>query len=330
MNRGNISITIISLMMLFVTPVGVAFGQEQEEKQPVAQYSVEEVIDEYGVRILYEPTLEIFTSLATNLAQSATMIAGFIITIFIGWIAGTFANGALKRIIKKWFEHPKLLKLIGMNEDDFKKSGWSEVHNLIPFTVKWFVWLAFFIVAIDLLQIPQATGALTELWAWIPRIVVFIILISVGFIVSRIALKWMSDTKPDLFGKEGTVKLAKGLVQGIIFAVIFGIGITTLGVGEDIIPILFWVVLAGFMGMGIAISVGLKNTAKYWSYGESVKRDIEGGKIQVGEHKGTVIKVGITHTKIKSDDKEILIPNETLMKNSITITEKPKDEKDDG
>lgn len=328
MNRGKgISLPIVFVLLL--TPFAFAFGQEDvpEEKDPIS-ISVEEVIDQYGVRILYEPTLETFTTLGTNLAQSATLIAGFLITIFIGWLAGRFAQGVLSRVIKKWFEHPKLLQLIGMDKKAFEESSWSQVHNLIPFTVKWFVWLAFFIVAIDMLQIPQATDALTELWTWIPRIVVFIILVSVGFIISRIALKWMSDTKPELFGKEGTVQLAKALVQGIIYAIIFGIAITTLGVGEDIIPILFWVVLAGFMGMAIAIAVGLRHTAQYWSYGESVKRDIEGGKIEVGTYKGTVVKVGVTHTKIKTDDnKEILIPNMIFEANPITITKKP-DEKE--
>ena len=323
MNRGNLLILPL-VFALLVTPF-LVFAQEetQEEKDPIAQYT--EVIENYDLRILYEPTIKTLTDLGSNLATSATLIAGFLITIFIGWLAGRFAQGVLKRVIKKWFEHPKLLKLIGMNEDEFKESGLSQVHNLIPFTVKWFVWLAFFIVAIDLLQIPQATSALSELWAWIPRIVIFIVLISVGLIASRIALKWMGETKPDLAGKEGSVKLAKGLVQGIIFAVIFGIGITTLGVGEDIIPILFWVILAGFMGMGIAVSIGLRKTAEAWSAGESVKKDIEGAKIEVGVHKGTVVKVGITHTKIREGETDTLIPNFAFEANAIKITEKPKD-----
>jgi uncharacterized membrane-anchored protein YhcB (DUF1043 family) len=325
MNRGK-GIILMALILFVLTPVGLAFGQEV--KEPVAEYSVEEVIEQYGIRILYEPTLETFTALGTGLAQSATLIAGFLITIFIGWLAGRFASGVLKKIIKKWFEHEKLLKAIGMNKEEFKESSWSQVHNLIPFTVKWFIWLAFFIVAIDLLQIPQATGALTELWAWIPRIVVFIILVSVGFIIARIALKWMSDTKPELFGKEGTVQLAKGLVQGIIFAIIFGIGITTLGVGEDIIPILFWVILAGFMGMAIAIAVGLRHTARYWSAGEAIKRDIEGGEIEIGTHKGIVVKVGITHTKLKEQSKTILLPNESFEANAITITKEPPEKEE--
>lgn len=295
--------------------------EKTTEKDPIKQYT--EVVQEYDLRIIYEPTLETLRSLGTNLAQSATLITGFIITIFIGWLAGRFAQGVLRRIITKWFEHPKLLKLVGMEKKEFEESGWSQVHNLIPFTVKWFVWLAFFIVAVDLLQIPQATGALTELWTWIPRIVVFIILISVGFIVSRIALRWMSETKPELFGKEGQgqIKIAKGLVQGIIFAVIFGIGITTLGIGQEIIPILFWVILAGFMGMGIAISVGLRHIATSWSNGESVKRlgVIKDAEITVGNHKGVVLEIGLTHTKIKDADKIKLIPNNTLNTTEITI-----------
>ncbi len=116
---------VIFMALIFaLSPVGLAFGQDSVvvlEKEPVAEYSVEEVIEQYGIRILYEPTLETFTALGTGLAQSATLIAGFLITIFIGWLAGRFASGVLKKIIKKWFEHEKLLKAIGMNKEECKE-----------------------------------------------------------------------------------------------------------------------------------------------------------------------------------------------------------------
>lgn len=288
--------------------------------EPIKEFT--DVVQEYELKKLYEPTIGTLNSLATNLAESAVVIAGFIIVIFIGWLAGRLAQKILKGIITKWFENEKVLRALGMKKDDFKQSGWAQVHNLIPFTVKWFIWLAFFIVAIDLLDVPQATNALAQLWIWLPRIITFIILISVGFIATRIALRWMNETKPDLFGTKGSMQIVRGIVQGIIYALVFSIGLTTLGVGESIVPIIIWVVLAGVMGCAIAISTGFRHFASAWAISESLKRQglEKGATIKVGNHEGKIVDVGITHTKIVEGETTKFIPHVLYDANIVELT----------
>ena len=316
MNKGQWAIIITLVLIISQTPL-LPFVFGQEEKQPVQTILVQ---GQNQLDPLILPTVNTLTKLGEQVASSGVLIASFIITIVIGWIFGRVAYSVVRRVIRKLFENPKMLKALGMTEGEFNDSSWSAVHNLIPFTVKWFVWLGFFVVAIDILGVTEASQALAGLWTWLPRLITFIILISVGFISTKVAIKWMSDTKPELFGESGSVKIAKGIVQAVIFAVVFGIGITTLGIGEQIIPIIFWVVLSGIMGSVIAISVGFRNIARNWIVSESIKKDAKEGQIlKVGDYKGEILRFGITHTVLKTEKGIVLLPNEFYDSNVVEI-----------
>lgn len=314
----KIILSIFTIAVIGLIPPIFA-GNETES------FSVSSVIEQ-SLDPLYQPTVNTLSELGISLAQSATLIAGFLIAIFIGWIAGRFVERVTRSFIKRIFEHDKVIRAMGMERKDFEKTDWSQVHKLIPFTVKWFIYIIFFVVAVDILQVPEASEALAQLYLWIPRLVTFIVLVSVGFVVVRIALKWMVDTRPALFGEKGSIVITKGIVQGIIYAVIFGIGITTLGIGSDIIPILFWVILSGIMGMGIVLSFGFRNIIKGWLLSESLKKDnlvVKDAEIKVGDFAGTVLDITNTHIKMKMGDKIILIPNARLEDTIIEITKEP-------
>jgi len=324
MNKGQWAIITLVLIISQSPLSSLVFAQE--EKDPISQTIT---VGQNQLDPFITPTVNTLTKLGEQIASSSVLIASFLIIIFVGWVVGRIAYTIIRRVIRKIFENPKLLTALGMDKKEFDDSSWSAVHNLIPYTVKWFVWLGFFVVAIDILGVTEASSALAGLWSWLPRLITFIILISVGFISTRVAIKWMTDTKPELFAETGSMKVAKGIVQAIIFAVVFGIGITTLGIGEQIIPIIFWVVLSGIMGSFIAISIGFKNIAKCWAISESIKKDASiGQKIKIGEkYEGELIKIGITHTVLKKDNTTYLLPNEFYESNVVEITGEPKNNK---
>lgn len=327
MNKGQWAIITLVLVITLLPLTSLGFAQT-EEKLPVTQ-TIQIIGSDNPLDPYVTPTINTMSKLGEQIASSSVLIASFLIIIFVGWVLGRIAYSIVKRVIKRIFENPKLLSALGMKAGEFEGTSWSEVHNLIPYTVKWFVWLGFFVVAIDILGVTEASSALAGLWTWLPRLITFIILISVGFISTKVAIKWMTDTKPELFGESGSMKVAKGIVQAIIFAVVFGIGITTLGIGEQIIPIIFWVVLSGIMGSFIAISIGFKGIAKCWAISESIKKEASiGQKLKVGEYEGELIKFGITHTVIKTDKgKTLLLPNELYESNVVEISGEPKEKK---
>ena len=280
---------------------------------------------------LYLPITKTLTELGVSLANSVVRIIGFIIVIVIGYFVGRGVEKALTSIIIRLFKKKEFQKATGITDKEIETSeGWSALIKLIPLTGKWFVWIYFFVVGIDLLGFQQASDSLSVLWTYIPNIIAFIIVVSIGIIGSRIAIKYMEDTKPELFGADAPAKAMKTVIKIIIYVIIFSIGIVQLGIGSEIIPIFLWTIMSGVMAMGaIAGGIGFRDIVKHWSYGASVRHlgVIKSAKIKVGNYEGEVVDVGITHTKIKKDNKIQLIPNDIYITNVIDITEENESEK---
>ena len=262
---------------------------------------------------------DLLSSWGSIIAQNTVNVLSFFIVLIAAYFIGRAVDAILKKFLTKVFKRRELKKA----KLDELKNGLSQITNLIPFTAKWFVYIYGFVIAIDLLGFTQASDWLGVLWSYIPNIIAFIIIIVIGIVGSRIALRWMEEYNPNLFGKGGKAQFMKVLVNAIIYSLVFGIGITQLGVGEEIIPILYWTIIAGIMGMGIAGAVGLRHVVTTWSYGEALKNQglIEGKKIKFGSVDGTVMGTGLTHTKIKVGKEIKLIPNSKLHDEEITISE---------
>ena len=323
MSKGVLS--VILAIALMSSPLSLAFAQE-EEKQPVAEFIDVETLDPFY--LFWYNLLQTWGELVAN---NLVNFLSFLIVVGVGYFIGQAVYKVSRKILRGVFKSKKLQTLGGVKEgEDLENSGWGQVTNLVPVTLKWFVYIYAFVISIDLLGFSEASSWLGVLWTYIPNIIAFIILISVGIIGSRIALKWMEDYKPDLFGREGKMQIIKSLVNVIIFAFIFGIGITQLGIGTEIIPILFWTILAGTMGIFIAIAVGLKELAKAWSVGEGLKHSgvSDGAEIKFANHEG-IVKHGLNYMQLKESNGVKLIPYSKLSDEIIDVKKSGSENKND-
>jgi len=330
MNKGRKGIIllltmIIGLSMSTLLNAPLAFAQEaQEEKQPVSEFLGVEESNPF-----FQFWINLFESWGQTIAVNTVGVLSAVIVLGIGYFVGRGVELALRRFLKKLFAKQILKDKGGIKEGEtYEKSGWGQISDLIPMTAKWFVWIYAFVIAIDLLGFTEASAWLGVLWTYIPNIIAFIILIVVGIIGTRVILQWMSKFNPDLFGETGSMPMIKTLVTVVVYALIFGIGITQLGVGEEIIPILYWAILAGIMGIAIAGATGFREIFRTWSYGEGLKHSGLGigDKIKYEKKEGIVRKIGVTHTTIKSDNDIFLIPNTELHTIKIQLLEKAKEE----
>jgi len=346
----GISLVLIAITIIAIFP-SVVFAQEEVEDKIIDDmitFEIPELPEEItgqDLNLLYQPSVETLSELGRILADGLVKFFAFMITIVIGVVIGKGVGRILSKIIKKIFRNEKLLTAMGMKQKDYEESSWYKIHELIPFTIRWFIYITAFVIGFGFLNIPEASNLMAEFSAWVPRIIIFLVSIVIGFVIVKIALKWITDVKPALFGDEVTSKIIKGIISAIIYAVVFGIGLTTLGIGEQIIPIFYWVIPAGVMGILIAIAVGARKTGMYLVLGESIKRQgIIGATIRFThfEHKiqGTITDIGLAHfkfTEIKVEGKEkplqMIYPINILNEKAFEILEpapdKNKDKKKD-
>lgn len=327
-------LAIIPLVaMLFSLVILPVFGQEEPEiysEVEVPAYSFTDVVTPF-----YEPTQNALTQLFTSGAESGVNIVGALILILIGYLVGLAIAKAISLFINKLLNNKFLKEKVDIDIQKEKDEGWYHITNLIAPTIKWIVWIYFFVTAIDLLGFTEASEALAVLWIYIPNILAFVVVIAVGTIGIRYVMRW-AESRKDIFGEKGEITLQKTLVKAILYTIIFAIGITQLGIGGDIIDIIIWVVLGGIMAT-IVVSAG-------WGLREFVPQLVKnkaladlgvkkGVQIKLHNYKSNtdaeyeIIEVGITHTKVKDKDIVRVIPNVAWQGYHFELKEAKSDDK---
>ena len=276
-----------------------------------------------SVEFLYEPGIEALTAFATGVAESAPKIIAAVILLIIGLIAGK----VIGKVVEK--SASKILQKVTRNNDNddvvTQTTSSRDSSKLIAASVRWFVYLFFIIAAINALEFEQLSTALTDLWLWVPNLLAFILIVVVGLIIANFIGKWLDQ---ELIKKEfgGSKHVITG-VKTVIYAIIFAIALTQLGIGDSIIPILVsafaWSIAIG-VGAAIAIGLGfaLKDILPAAINTAAKQRSVlkVGQKVRIGEVTGTITAIELLHIIIATQNNEsIVIPTKQLDNTHITI-----------
>ena len=276
-----------------------------------------------SVEFLYEPGIEALTAFATGVAESAPKIIAAVILLIIGLIAGK----VIGKVVEK--SASKILQKVTKNNDNddvvTQTTSSRDSSKLIAASVRWFVYLFFIIAAINALEFEQLSTALTDLWLWVPNLLAFILIVVVGLIIANFIGKWLDQ---ELIKKEfGGSKYVITGVKAVIYAIIFAIALTQLGIGDSIIPILVsafaWSIA---IGVGVAIAVGLGFALKEILPGAigiaAKQRSVlkVGQKVRIGAITGTLTAVELLHVIVATENNEsVIIPTKELNRSNITI-----------
>jgi len=310
---SRIPLTAISILLITFFTVGAI-----SEQTAFAQES--------SINFLYEPGIEALTSFATGIAEATPKIIAAIILLIIGLIAGKVIGSVVEKSASK------ILKKVNKNENNndgedvvTQTTSSRDSSKLIGASVRWFVYLFFIIAAINALEFSQLSTALTDLWLWVPNLLAFILIIVIGLIIANFIGKWLDQ---ELIKKElGGSKYIVTAVKVIIYAVIFAIALTQLGIGDTIIPILVsafsWSIA---IGIGAAIAIGLGFAFKE-IFPAAINTALKqrsvlkvGHKIRIGNVSGTITAVEPLYIIVANENNEsVVIPTKDLTNSTITL-----------
>ena len=243
---------------------------------------------------------------------------------------GLVAGKVIGRVVEK--SASKLLQKVTKNKNNdsddnvvTQSTSSQSSSKLIAGSIRWFVYLFFIIAAINALEFEQLSTALTDLWLWVPNLLAFILIVVVGVVIANFISKWLDQ---ELIRKEfGSAKYVLIVVKVIIYAIIFAVALTQLGIGDTIIPILVsafaWSIAIG-IGAAIAIGLGfaLKEIIPSVISTAARQRSVlkVGQKIRIGKHTGTLTAVEMLHVIIATENNEsVIIPTKEIDNSSITI-----------
>jgi hypothetical protein len=271
------------------------------------------------------PTTNALTTFFSQVAESLPKIIAAIILLVIGWIVATIIAKVIQKITAL------ALKTINKDEDENSNDSLSQVTSskgsakLISTVIKWFVFLFFVMAAVNALEFEQLTVAMTNLWLWIPNLLAFVLIVILGMLLAKFVGKWVEhEINEHEYGNPKYFVLA---VQVLIYAIIFAIALTQLGVGQDVITILVsayaWSI-AGGIGAAIAVGLGfaLKEVFPAIINSQSKKKTVlkVGQKVLIGEELGTVTSVELLHIILTNEKNEsVVIPTKDLSNKIIRV-----------
>jgi hypothetical protein len=195
----------------------------------------------------------------TRLAEVLPRIAGAIIILLIGWVAGrTIGRWTAKVLDKAGLAGALRWTALGKALDKSK----IRIIGFYELAIRWFIYLLAVLGAADILQIQTLSNFVYSVVEYIPSLLGGIFLILIGFLIAD----FIGDALISV-SKEANVEYGSTFGNGFKVILYFVVIITGLSVMkievtvlDTIVTALSWGIAVGAgVGLGIALGWGLKD-----------------------------------------------------------------------
>ena len=231
-------------------------------------------------------------NLAANVADMLPRIAGAVIALVIGWIAGRALGKAVSKLLDKVGVDDALRKtLVGKT---LERSGITCVH-FFDIIVRWFVYLIAIFAAVDILQIEVLSYYMNMVVAYLPNFIAGIVIFVAGFII----IDYVADFIRRL-GEEAQIAYSRIFADGLRLF-LYGV-VTILALSQMKIDVSILYIFANALAWGLAIGlcVGL-GIALGWGFKDAIA---ENSKKWIKSWTETVERVDAARSKPSSEGKE--------------------------
>lgn len=241
-------------------------------------------------------------------------IVVLLIGLLVGRLVGTLVTKGLRAV-----KFDQIADRAGI--DDFLRNAGVRMDpaGVVGGIAKWFVYIIFFQVAASTLGFPQLTAILNDVLAFLPRIVVALVILLVGALVANLLARLVR-------GSVGTTRLgnpdllANIARYGVIaFAVVAAL--SQLEIAPAIVNTLWTALIGGFaVAIAIAFGLGARDAAGSLATGQLIKSEIRPGmQIQVDGQGGTVEQIGTLYTTVSTQSGSFKVPNAELARKTILV-----------
>lgn len=217
-----------------------------------------------------ETGMAVFKPLVYLWNSIVVLIPGLLAALFIllvgwaiSWVVGYVLHNVFLRCkVDVW-----------MKKHDLHHSlGGASVSSLMATLMKWFVFIAFLVPAVEAMKLGSLTALLSDFVRWLPHLIVATVLLIFGLVVADFASSKVQHSQ-----SKG-LKTLGSIVRFVIIIFAAVIALQELGVYIRIAESTFLVLLTGMvfaasLALGIGFGLGLKKEAsglvkewrkKYW------------------------------------------------------------------
>jgi hypothetical protein len=180
------------------------------------------------------------------LAILPSLILAILILILgycVAYLLGHATKWLLDKLISKPIREAELSKIVGH----------THVASLMGELVKWFIFIIFLNVAVDILNLSTLSDLLAAFVRWLPNLLVAILIFFAG-----IALAHYVDMKIKEHTRMKGMLLMSGITKVVIVFLAILVGLEQIGVNVGVLESSFLMIVGSIcLGLALALGIGL-------------------------------------------------------------------------
>lgn len=225
----------------------------------------------------------------------------------------------------------KLLSIVGLKkvtirswtDDILKAVGYrGNIVSLIGDMVKWFIYIIILGLVIETLGFPGLLNIFTQIAVFVPRFIVAILIIVVGFLIADFMGKVFEEAGRRLFAEETISVISGSLVKYTVALASIVMALGLVGLDAMALNIILAILLTGTVAVLI---LAIRDTLSDFTAGIYLKKSLKHGEfVKVGGHRGLVERVDSISVTLRDGEKRTVLPNSLLVKTPFEKHSKQK------
>lgn len=273
-----------------------------------------QVVETVTVRPLQQAYRTIIGYLPQILGALAILLVGWLVAVVLRKVVGKALRAAGLDVISERTGVTAMLQRGGVRKRPSELLGWG---------VYWLLLFSALVATFNALGLEIASTLLRAIVLYIPSILVALLLLSLGFFISRYvdtlvtaAAAALHIPLPDVLGRAA---------QTLIVFITAAMALSELGIATQVVSLGF-AVLLGVLGMAAVIAFGLgsKEIAGQLAAGQCLRQAFQpGDEVRYEAYEGTIQAITFTHVSLVTAQGIVTIPN-TVFLNTTIIKRPPR------
>jgi len=173
--------------------------------------------------------------------------------VLVGWIIAVFLRWVTRTMLSR-LGFGRLCARQGVT-DLLRAADLPEPERLVAAIVFWVVWIGFLLSAVDVLGLSAVRGMVNDFAAFVPRLLVAIVILVTGFVFANVA--WRATQLAAVNSKVPSPRVLSGTVRALVLLLTVAMALDQIAVARTIVFTAFAIAFGAVMfGLAIAFGVG--------------------------------------------------------------------------
>ena len=198
-----------------------------------------------------------------NFASAFVMFVPRLVAATIIFAGGFLIALLVRRVVQRvlaWAHFDRLSLRMGASEM-LRVAEMPTAEVLVAKIAFWLVWIGFIVSAVDTLQFKPFQGLVGEFFRFVPRFIVALLVLALGFLVSNFL--WRATLLSSVNAGLPGARLLSGALRVLVIAIGAVMALEQLGLATTVALTAFAITFGALMlGLAIAFGLGGRDAAK--------------------------------------------------------------------